>query len=183
MAKVAVILADGFEEIEALTVVDVLRRANITCHMVGFEAQVTGSHAIQVQADHVFDGDLSDYDMIVLPGGMPGSANLRDHELLIAELQKCEQVGKKVAAICAAPIVLNRAGLLKDKVFTCYDGVQEQIADGHYRKETVVVDGQLTTSRGPATALAFAYNLVEQLGGDANALRAAMLYRDVFGID
>lgn len=183
MAKVAVILADGFEEIEALTVVDVLRRANITCHMVGFEARVTGSHDIQVQADRVFDGDLSDYDMIVLPGGMPGSANLRDHELLIAELQKCEQVGKKVAAICAAPIVLNRAGLLKDKEFTCYDGVQEQIADGHYRKETVVVDGQLTTSRGPATALAFAYNLVEQLGGDANGLREAMLYRDVFGID
>ena len=183
MTKVAVILADGFEEIEALTVVDVLRRANITCHMVGFEAQVTGSHAIQVQADRVFDGDLSDYDLIVLPGGMPGSAHLRDNEQLIAELQKCEQVGKKVAAICAAPIVLNRAGLLKDKEFTCYDGVQEQIADGHYRKETVVVDGHLTTSRGPATALAFAYNLVEQLGGNANALREAMLYRDVFGLD
>ena len=183
MAKVAVILADGFEEIEALTVVDVLRRANITCHMVGFEAQVTGSHAIQVQADRVFDGDLSEYDMIVLPGGMPGSAHLRDNEQLIAELQKFEQVGKKIAAICAAPIVLNRAGLLKDKGFTCYDGVQEQIADGYYRKETVVVDGQLTTSRGPATALAFAYNLVEQLGGDADALREAMLYRDVFGLD
>ena len=183
MAKVAVILADGFEEIEALTVVDVLRRANITCHMVGFEARVTGSHAIQVQADRVFDGDLSDYDLIVLPGGMPGSANLRDHELLIAELQKCEQVGKKIAAICAAPIVLGRAGLLKDNEFTCYDGVQEPIADGHYRKETVVVDGQLTTSRGPATALAFVYNLVEQLGGDADGLREAMLYRDVFGLD
>ena len=183
MAKVAVILADGFEEIEALTVVDVLRRANITCHMVGFEAQVTGSHAIQVQADRVFDGDLSDYDMIVLPGGMPGSAHLRDNEQLIAELQKFEQVGKNVAAICAAPIVLNQASLLKDKEFTCYDGVQEQIADGHYRKETVVVDGQLTTSRGPATALAFAYNLVEQLGGDADGLREAMLYRDVFGLD
>lgn len=183
MAKVAVILADGFEEIEALTVVDVLRRANITCHMVGFKARVTGSHAIQVQADRVFDGDLSEYDMIVLPGGMPGSAHLRDNEQLIAELQKCEQAGKKVAAICAAPIVLNRAGLLKDKEFTCYDGVQEQIADGHYRKETVVVDGQLTTSRGPATALDFAYNLVEQLGGDANGLREAMLYRDVFGLD
>ena len=183
MAKVAVILADGFEEIEALTVVDVLRRANITCHMVGFEAQVTGSHAIQVQADRVFDADLSDYDLIVLPGGMPGSAHLRDNEQLIVELQKFEQVGKKIAAICAAPIVLNRAGLLKDKEFTCYDGVQEQISAGHYRKETVVVDGQLTTSRGPATALAFAYNLVEQLGGDADALREAMLYRDVFGLD
>ena len=183
MPKVAVILANGFEEIEALTVVDVLRRANITCHMVGFEDTVTGSHAIQVQADRVFDGNLSEYDMIVLPGGMPGSAHLRDNEQLITELQKFEKIGKKVAAICAAPIALNRAGLLEGKNFTCYDGVQEQIADGHYRKETVVVDGQLTTSRGPATALAFAYNLVEQLGGDANGLREAMLYRDVFGLD
>ena len=183
MPKVAVILANGFEEIEALTVVDVLRRANITCHMVGFEAQITGSHAIQVQSDRVFDGDLSEYDMIVLPGGMPGAAHLRDNEQLIAELQRFEKIGKKVAAICAAPIVLNQAGLLEGRNYTCYDGVQEQIADGHYRKETVVVDGQLTTSRGPATALAFAYNLVDQLGGDADGLRAAMLYRDVFGLD
>ena len=181
MPKVAVILANGFEEIEALTVVDVMRRANITCHMVGFEDKVTGSHAIQVQADRVFDGNLSEYDMIVLPGGMPGSAHLRDNEQLIAELQKCEQVGKKVAAICAAPIVLNRAGLLKDKEFTCYDGVQEQIADGHYHKETVVVDGNIITIRGPATALAFAYHLVETLGGDAESLRNGMLYTDVFG--
>ena len=88
MVKVAVMLAQGFEEIEALTVVDVLRRANITCDMVGFEEQVTGSHAIQVRADRVFDGDLSDYDMIVLPGGMPGSAHLRDNQALIQELQK-----------------------------------------------------------------------------------------------
>jgi len=181
MAKVAVILADGFEEIEALTVVDVLRRANITCHMVGFEAQVTGSHAIQVQADRVFDGDLSDYDMIVLPGGMPGSAHLRDNEQLIAELQKCEQVCKKVAAICAAPIVLARAGLLKDKHYTCYDGFEEEIQDGYYQKETVVKDGNLLTSRGPSTALALAYALVEQFGGDAQSLRQGMLYQDVFG--
>ena len=181
MPKVAVILANGFEEIEALTVVDVLRRANITCHMVGFEDTVTGSHAIQVQADQVFNGDLSDYDMIVLPGGMPGSAHLRDNESLISELQKCNQGGKKLAAICAAPIALNRAGLLEGKNFTCYDGVQEQIADGHYHKETVVVDGNIITSRGPATALTFAYHLVETLGGDAESLRNGMLYTDVFG--
>ncbi|EPD87087.1 DJ-1 family glyoxalase III [Streptococcus sp. HPH0090] len=180
MPKVAVILADGFEEIEALTVVDVLRRANITCHMVGFDEKVTGSHAIQVQADQVFNGDLSEYDMIVLPGGMPGSAHLRDNEQLIAELQKCEQVGKTVAAICAAPIALNRAGLLEGRNFTCYDGVQEQIANGHYHKETVVVDGNIITSRGPATALAFAYHLVDTLGGDAESLRNGMLYTDVF---
>lgn len=180
MPKVAVILANGFEEIEALTVVDVLRRANITCYMVGFEDTVTGSHAIQVQADRVFDGNLSEYDMIVLPGGMPGSAHLRDNEQLITELQKFDTIGKKVAAICAAPIALNRAGLLEGRNFTCYDGVQEQIADGHYHKETVVVDGNVITSRGPATALAFAYHLVEILGGDAESLRNGMLYTDLF---
>ena len=181
MAKVAVILANGFEEIEALTVVDVLRRANISCDMVGFEEQVTGSHDIQVTADRVFDGDLSDYDLLVLPGGMPGSANLRDNQALISEIQAFNQEGKKISAICAAPIALHQAGVLKDKHFTCYDGVQEQITDGIYQKETVVVDGNLTTSRGPSTALAFAYELVEQLGGDAESLRVGMLYQDVFG--
>ena len=181
MVKVAVILANGFEEIEALTVVDVLRRANISCDMVGFEEQVTGSHNIQVTADRVFDGDLSDYDLLVLPGGMPGSANLRDNQALISEIQAFNQEGKKISAICAAPIALHQAGVLKDKHFTCYDGVQEQIADGIYQKETVVVDGNLTTSRGPSTALAFAYELVDQLGGDAESLRVGMLYRDVFG--
>ena len=180
MPKVAVILANGFEEIEALTVVDVMRRANITCHMVGFEDKVTGSHAIQVLADRVFDGNLSEYDMIVLPGGMPGSAHLRDNEQLVSELQRFEETGKKVAAICAAPIALNRAGLLEGRNFTCYDGVQEQIANGHYHKETVVVDGNVITSRGPATALAFAYHLVETLGGDAESLRNGMLYTDLF---
>ena len=180
MAKVAVILANGFEEIEALTVVDVLRRANISCDMVGLEEQVTGSHDIQVTADRVFDGDLSDYDLLVLPGGMPGSANLRDNQALISEIQAFNQEGKKISAICAAPIALHQAGVLKDKHFTCYDGVQEQITDGIYQKETVVVDGNLTTSRGPSTALAFAYELVAQLGGDAESLRVGMLYRDVF---
>ena len=180
MSKVAVMLANGFEEIEALTVVDVLRRANITCEMVGLEDKVTGSHGIQVIPDSVFEGDLSDYDLVVLPGGMPGSANLRDNEVLIDELQGLNQAGK-LAAICAAPIVLNRAGLLSDKKFTCYDGVQEQIADGSYIKETVVVDGNIITSRGPATALAFSYYLVEMLGGDAESLRKGMLYQDIFG--
>lgn len=181
MAKVAVILANGFEEIEALTVVDVLRRANISCDMVGFEEQVTGSHDIQVKADHIFDGDLSDYDLVVLPGGMPGSAHLRDNQALISQIKGFDQAGKKIAAICAAPIALHQAGVLQDKHFTCYDGVQEQITDGIYQKQIVVVDSNLTTSRGPSTALAFAYELVDQLGGDAESLLVGMLYRDVFG--
>ena len=85
-----------------------------------------------------------------------------------------------MAAICAAPIVLNQAGLLDGKDFTCYDGVQEQILDGNYHKEAVVVDDNIITSRGPATALAFAYELVDKLGGDAKSLREAMLYQGLF---
>lgn len=178
--NVALLLANGFEEIEALTVVDVLRRASIDCQMVGFEEFVTGSHGIQVKADCVFDGDLSSYDAVVLPGGMPGSANLRDNAQLMQEIRRFQEENKTIAAICAAPIALAQAGVLKGKRYTCYDGVEKQIQDGHYQKETVVVDGKLITSRGPATALAFAYQLVSELGGDADKLSEAMLYRDVF---
>lgn len=181
MTKVAVLLANGFEEIEALTVVDVLRRANISCHMLGFAQVVTGSHGISVQADYLWERSLDDYDMVVLPGGMPGSANLRDNQDLINALAKMQVNDKWLAAICAAPIALDKAGVLKGKKFTCYDGVQESIADGCYQKETVVTDGKLITSRGPSTALAFAYTLVEKLGGDAETLRQSMLYADVFG--
>lgn len=181
MKKVALMLANGFEEIEALTVVDVLRRAGLVCDMVGFETSVTGSHHITVQADKLWDGDLSAYDMVVLPGGMPGSANLRDDDRLMQVLKEFQAEDKFVAAICAAPIALDRAGLLNDKHFTCYDGVEEGIENGTYQKQTVVTDGKLITSRGPSTALPFAYELVSQLGGDADQLATAMLYKDVFG--
>ena len=181
MIKVATILADGFEEIEALTVVDVLRRAAIHCDMVGLEGtEVTGSHAIRVHADKVFKGSLDEYDLVYLPGGMPGAAHLRDHEVLIRALQDFNNKGGKLAAICAAPIVLNRAGLLEGKDYTSYDGIQDSIEAGNYIKQTLVVDGNIITSRGPSTALALAYQLVEQLGGDAQALRKAMLYDQVF---
>ncbi len=88
MTKVAVMLANGFEEIEALTVVDVLRRAGILCDMIGFEKAVTGSHGIAVQADKVWAGKLDDYELVVLPGGMPGATNLRDDDRLMSALQK-----------------------------------------------------------------------------------------------
>lgn len=181
MKKVALMLADGFEEIEALTVVDVLRRAQISCEMVGFSATVTGSHGITVTADRVFEGSLKDYDAVVLPGGMPGARHLRDKDSLLSELRQFQLENKWIAAICAAPIALAKAGVLKDKHYTCYDGVQAEITDGSYQKETVVVDGHLITSRGPATALAFSYALVEHLGKDAKSLKKAMLYADVFG--
>ena len=180
MKKVALMLANGFEEIEALTVVDVLRRAGFICDMIGFEEAVTGSHQITVKVDQVWNGNLSAYDMVVLPGGMPGSTNLRDDDRLMEVLQEFQAEGKFVAAICAAPIALDRAGLLNDKNFTCYDGVEANIENGSYQKQTVVVDGKLITSRGPSTALPFAYELVHQLGGDADQLASSMLFKDVF---
>ena len=118
---------------------------------------------------------------MVRPGGMPGAANLRDHEGLIQSLKEAHERGKTLAAICAAPIVLDRAGLLDEKRYTCYDGFEKEIGREHYVKEAVVQDGHIFTSRGPATALAFSYALVNHFGGDATALREGMLYQDVFG--
>ena len=109
MTKVAVMLANGFEEIEALTVVDVLRRAAIECLMVGFDPEVDRFPiGITVKVDEVWSGSLDHFDGIVLPGGMPGAANLRDHEGLIQSLKEAHEQGKSLAAICAAPIVLDR---------------------------------------------------------------------------
>ena len=173
MTKVAVVFAEGFEEIEALSPVDVFRRAGFDCNMLGLEsASVTGSHGIQVAMDGVFDGNFADYDLVVLPGGMPGSTNLRDNETLIASLQE--------AAICAAPIVLERAGLLEGRKFTCFPGVEEQIASGEHQTDLVVVDGNIVTSRGAGTALAFAYALVDLLGGDGQQLAHTMVYDRLF---
>jgi len=181
MTKVAVVFAEGFEEIEALSPVDVFRRAGFDCSMLGLEnVSVTGSHGIQVAMDGVFDGNFDAYDLVVLPGGMPGSTNLRDHEGLITALQARNKAGKYIAAICAAPIVLNRAGLLEDRKFTCFPGVEEQIAAGDHQTDLVVVDGNIITSRGAGTALAFAYALVDLLGGDGQQLAHTMVYDRLF---
>ncbi|TCD46219.1 DJ-1 family protein [Streptococcus sp. X16XC17] len=181
MTKVAVLLANGFEEIEALTQVDVFRRAEIECDMIGLTSQqVVGSHDILVLADKVFDGDLSAYDMIVLPGGLPGASNLRDHNGLIRELQAAAQSDKYVAAICAAPIVLDRAGLLDGKNYTCFPDQEEEIKSGNHVEEIVVVDGNIITSRGAGTSLAFVYKLVDLLGGDGKALSERMVYNELF---
>ena len=181
MAKVGVIFAQGFEEVEGLTPVDVLRRAKMECDMIGLKVQtVTGSHAIPVLMDKVFDGSLSDYDMIVLPGGLPGAHHLRDHEGLIAALQKEATAGKYIAAICAAPVVLDRAGLLEGKNYTCFPGQESNIQQGQHQTDLIVVDGKIVTSRGAGTAMAFSYKLVDLLGGDGNQLAHTMVYDQLF---
>lgn len=177
---VAVILAPGFEEIEALTPVDVLRRAGIAVETLGFSEEVTGSHAITVTADKVFEGDLTPYEMIILPGGLPGADHLRDNDSLIKAIQEANEQGKYLTAICAAPKVLGKAGLLEDKRYTCYPGVEDEIGCGHPVKDLVVQDGRIITGRGAGVSLAFSYHLVEVLGGDAKKLSSGMIYDPLF---
>ena len=122
--KTAVICMNGFEEVEGLTVVDMLRRLEIECDIVGKGAEVTGSHGIVIKADRLLDEIKSeDYSAIILPGGLPGATNLRDDSKVISLVKEMNKTGKIVAAICAAPIVLERAGVLEGREFTAYPGV------------------------------------------------------------
>lgn len=181
MSKVAVILADGFEEIEAIAPIDILRRAGVDVDIYGLEAEVTGAHNITIKADYILTDIISDYDLIMLPGGMPGAANLRDNALVIESLQLMNQLNKKISAICAAPIVLEKAGLLEGKKFTHFPGIEDQLPHGFDQHEAVVVvDGNLITGRGAGVALEFGYTLVEALGGNSQELRENMQYNYLF---
>ena len=177
--SVCVLLAPGFEEIEAVTVIDVLRRADIDTVTLGVDGtDVIGSHGITLLADALLsDRADENWDMVVLPGGMPGSAHLRDAEAVQKLLKSQRKRGAKTAAICAAPIALSAAGLLEGRKATSYPAFAEQVAAAEYMTIPVVVDDDITTSRGPGTALEFALSLVEQLrGGDvADDLASRML--------
>lgn len=181
MAGVCVLLAPGFEEIEAITIVDVLRRAEVETTTVGVESlSVIGSHDIAVQADELL-ADVADteWDFVVLPGGMPGSANLRDSSAVQQLIATQHARGGRLAAICAAPIALARAGVLEGKRATSYPSFAEHLSGSAYVEEAVVVDDNVVTSRGVGTALPFALQLVEILQGAevAQRLADAMLVR------
>lgn len=166
MGKVYVFLAEGFEEIEGLTVVDLLRRAKIETEMVSIMEgkQVRGSHGIKVTADCMFeDVDFSDADMLVLPGGMPGTLNLGNHEGLCELLKKQYEAEKKIAAICAAPSVFGQLGFLNGRIAACYPGFESKLEGAIVLTTKVAVDGHVTTSRGLGTAIDFALKLIEQL--------------------
>lgn len=165
MAKVAVIVAPGCEEGETLAIVDVLRRCEVLCSMVGLKDRVvTGAHGITMQCDATFGGSLLDYDMVVLPGGYGGSAAMRDDEALISALQKMDAAGRWICAICAAPEVLGRANLLEGKTFTCYPTVLERVENpGKWVDEPVAQVGNMIFGQGPAIAYAFAFTLADAL--------------------
>lgn len=182
--RVAVFIADGLEEIEGLTVVDILYRANIPCDTVSITSStlVTSAHNVRIVCDRTLDDqdfDFAAYDMLVLPGGMPGTANLGACEPLCADLASRAAVGRPLAAICAAPTVLAKLGILAGRRACCFPGMEDALAAGGAEVclEPVVRDGAIITSRGMGTALDFALAIVAFYQGDeaAQALAKAVV--------
>lgn len=182
MSKLGIFMADGCEEIEGLTVVDLVRRAGIEIEMISVsgEKTVTGSHKIAFQTDvSKADADFASYDGIVLPGGMPGTTHLMEDETVNRVIKEFAQDGKLVAAICAAPSVLGNAGLLEGKTATCYPGVEGKLTGANFVTNSVAKDGNIITSRGLGTAIDFAAEIVAYLNGKivADKLKTSIIYR------
>ncbi len=166
MEKVAICMADGCEEIEGLTVVDLLRRAGVTVDMlsVSRETRVTGSHGIAFEADATAEkADWASYDGVILPGGMPGTLNLKKNPHVRKAVRDYDAEKKLVAAICAAPTVLADCGVLNGRAATCYPGLEGQLTGADFRTDSVVADGHIITSRGVGTAIPFALAIVAYL--------------------
>ncbi len=181
MKKVALFLAEGFEEGESLETIDILRRCGIQCDSISIGSKtVTGSHGICVVADALIsETDLNTYDMIVLPGGLPGAEYLKNDKTVIETIQQFNQQGKYIAAICAAPMALKQANITTGRTLTSYPSEKyaQLFQDANYiTDKLVVIDGNLITSQGPATVFPFAYTLAEILGGNVEAVQNGMLY-------
>ena len=180
MKTIFVFLADGFEEIEALTPVDILRRAGLSVKTVSVmdEQVVAGAHGVPVLADVMFDEiNAEDAEMILLPGGLPGATNLDAHQglsLMILDFAKEE---KPLAAICAAPLVFGNRGLLEGKKATCYPGFETYLKGAQYTAALVEKDGNFITGKGPGAAMEFAFAIVEKYCGmdKVNELKQGMM--------
>jgi len=181
MKKICVPLAAGFEEIEAITLIDVLRRAGFSVVTSGLDSlQVRGSHNVTVTADITLDEALlGAWDLVVLPGGMPGATNLRDDARIGKLLDQTAKGGGYIGAICAAPIVLDHFGFVRGRKATSYPGFGDQMPGAVYLEDRVVWDGNVITSRGPGTAMEFALAITEMLAGCAKAddLKKQMLVK------
>lgn len=166
--SVAIFLAEGFEEIEALTVVDVLRRAGISIDTVSVTGKltVTGSHSIPVTSDKLLEDVVNSdaYDMLVFPGGMPGTKNLEANTSLMGMLDRYNANGKLISAICAAPTIFGHKGYLVGKNACCYPGMEDGLNGATVSFNSVTVDGNIITSRGMGTAIDFSLKLLDVLG-------------------
>ena len=182
MSKIGIFMADGCEEIEGLTVVDVVRRAKMEIVMLSItgKKEVTSSHGVTFLADALAEETgYEDLDGIVLPGGMPGTMHLLENETVNAVIRKFAEEGKMVAAICAAPSVLGAAGLLEGKHATCHPGFEEKLTGATTSEDEVVVDGNIITSRGMGTAIPFAFEIVRYFTDDETVehVRQGLVYR------
>jgi len=183
MKKVNIYLAEGFEEIEAVTVADVLRRAGIDAVMVSITGrrEVRGAHGITITADELLENaDSFAADMLVLPGGMPGTKHLEEHEGLRRVILGFAERGKLIGAICAAPSILGKLGLLDKRKAVCYPGFEEDLRGAAIGDGIVVREDNFITSKGPGTAIHFALSLVEILTDrkKAEALREEMIVQE-----
>ncbi len=178
MKKIACLLANGFEETEALETVDILRRAGLHVDIISIhEKIVTGSHGIQVVADMLLLDNFNEYDMIFLPGGQPGANNLMANDIVISAILAFDKEKKWLAAICAAPLVLDHAGVINNRKVTSHPSVAEgAFKNSTYLEREVVVDDHIITSRGVGTVAAFAFSIVELFGIDSKPLQDAMVF-------
>jgi 4-methyl-5(b-hydroxyethyl)-thiazole monophosphate biosynthesis len=169
--RIIVPLAEGFEEIEAVTVIDLLRRAAVEVITAGVGSEeVTGSHGITLKCEQLIEScDPAEADGVVLPGGMPGTTHLMESPAVGRLVRELGRAGKLTAAICAAPAALAKFGLLEGKTVTSHPSQASSLANSNYREEPVVIDGQVITSRGAGTAIAFSAALIRALAGEAKA--------------
>lgn len=181
MTKAYIFLADGFEAIEALSPVDIMRRCNVELKTVSIMPthRVTCNIGIPVEADLQFDEveSFDDADLLILPGGWPGADNLNKYEPLHKVLLKHYADGKHIGAICAAPMVLGGLGLLKEKRVTCYPGFEQYMIGADITHDIVITDGQITTAEGPAAAMPFAYELLRQFKDDKDVTELETIMR------
>ncbi|MDX9960421.1 MAG: DJ-1/PfpI family protein [Aliarcobacter sp.] len=182
MPKIIVPISNGFEEIEAISVIDICRRANIEVKIAAVEELLTvGVHNIKIQADcKIEDINSDDFDMIVLPGGLPNAFTLAENNKVQSLLKEFKEKKKKIAAICAAPYALHKADVLNEN-FTCYPSFEEKIRlNGYHNNDSIVIDNDVITSRGPATAMVFALEIVNILCGEEtyNQVKNGLLLAD-----
>lgn len=182
MSRIAVFFAEGYEEIEALTVVDICRRAGLEVQMVSVSGQqeVNGAHGIRVRMDNLFEEvDFDSLDMIVLPGGLQGTKNLEAHQGLMAQVDAFDRAGRYLAAICAAPSILGHRGILKNRKAGCYPGWEQHLEGARVSQDEATTDGHVITGRGMGCAISFSLAIVAKLLGQeqADKIAEAIVYR------
>lgn len=187
MAKVFEFLANGFEEIEALAPIDILRRGGVDAKTVSITGNllVESSHGVSIKADMLFEqADLSEADMLLLPGGLPGATNLNEHQGVRHALLQQHEVGRHIGAICAAPMVLGSLGLLKGRKATCSPGFEKYMTGAQYTAQLYQEDGHIITGEGPAATLPYAYRILGYFVDEASVkdLQRKMQYAHLMGL-